>query len=384
MTIESNIGKAVYTGNGSTTVFPFLFKAWKPEEIQVVMMTAAEPETEVDVTDDVTIAISDTELGGTVTFATAPATGDKIAILRDMSFLQGDRYPANTRFDPQVIEEAFDRACSERQQLLEQVGRAITVSPASSRTPREYSDDFFEAADQVRADATQVAADRAAVETAVDGFDDHVDDAKDDISALATEKLSAINTAGNAQVGNVNTAGTTQVSNVNSAGSTQTGLVNSAGSTQVSAVNGAGNTQVAAVNAAGATQVGLVEDEGDDQTDRVEDAGDAKISAINAAYAEYMAHYNALTSLTTTMSEATSAPGSVSIDWTTNTLNFAVPRGPAGSQGPQGPAGDITTALDAVYLNFEIDNNGFLILHTTDVSAATFAFNSNGEIVMTY
>ena len=160
MTIESNIGKNVYTGNGSTTVFPFLFKAWDPDEIQVVM-TTAELDTEVDVTKSVKIEISDTELGGTVTFSAPPAVGDKIAILRDMNFLQGDRYPANSRFDPHVIEERFDRDCAERQQLKEKLDRAVLVGPTYPLEDKSLvADALLEARDEAIAARNETVAAR--------------------------------------------------------------------------------------------------------------------------------------------------------------------------------------------------------------------------------
>lgn len=289
MAIESSVSKALYIGNGTAKEFPFAFKVWDAGHVQVVLSDATESDT--DVTQDVTITLTDT--GGTVTFAEAPQVGHKVAIVRNMPFLQEDRYITGTRFDPHEIEEALDIACAERQQLREKLDRAVTVGVSSSRTPTQYSDDFFAMADQVRED-------RNFVEAEIEGFDNTV-------AAKTTEVVAS-----------------------------------------------------------------------------VESAGAAQVESVDAAAADYIAHFNKLSNMTTTMAESPTTPGEVSIDWDNDNISFAVPRGPAGPIGPQGPAGTIETALASAFFAFEISPDGDLLLNTTDVSAASFSINSDGNMTVTF
>lgn len=60
--------------------------------------------------------------------------------------------------------------------------------------------------------------------------------------------------------------------------------------------------------------------------------------------------------------------------------------GEPGPQGPKGEAGDITTALDAQFIQFAVDGTGNLILNYTGQTApdATYTINENGELEVTY
>lgn len=60
--------------------------------------------------------------------------------------------------------------------------------------------------------------------------------------------------------------------------------------------------------------------------------------------------------------------------------------GEPGPQGPKGEAGDITTALDAQFIQFAVDSSGNLILNYTGQTApdATYKINENGELEVTY
>lgn len=60
--------------------------------------------------------------------------------------------------------------------------------------------------------------------------------------------------------------------------------------------------------------------------------------------------------------------------------------GEPGPQGPKGETGDITTALDAQFIQFAVDGMGNLILNYTGQTApdATYKINENGELEVTY
>lgn len=63
----------------------------------------------------------------------------------------------------------------------------------------------------------------------------------------------------------------------------------------------------------------------------------------------------------------------------------AGPKGDAGPQGPKGDPGDITTALDATFLQLAIDSGGNLVLnYAGNTPDSTWAINENGEVEITF
>lgn len=47
------------------------------------------------------------------------------------------------RFNAEVIEDSFDMACAERQQLKEAVERTIQIPPTSATKPEELLNEIF-------------------------------------------------------------------------------------------------------------------------------------------------------------------------------------------------------------------------------------------------
>ena len=94
--------------------------------------------------------------GGSVTYlhdgAPLPA-GWKLAITRDMPFEQQIDLVSGTRFDAEVIETGLDRATAERQQLLEQLQRAVILPPTSDEDPVMMAEQLLQAEKSARASA---------------------------------------------------------------------------------------------------------------------------------------------------------------------------------------------------------------------------------------
>ena len=154
MTLETTVSKAVYTGNGATTEFPFSFKVWEKDQI---LVSVTDAQGYVQETGEYSVTLSPG--GGTVSYLHAGAplpSGWKLAITRDMPFTQEDDYITGTRFDPEVIETGLDRATAERQQLLEQLQRAVILPPTSDETPEQYMNAFWQAVKNVLAAVSEM------------------------------------------------------------------------------------------------------------------------------------------------------------------------------------------------------------------------------------
>lgn len=147
MTIESNISKNTFAGNGQTTIFPFTYKIWKTDEIKVTI------EDEKGITSSITpfaVTINKNGGGDVVLYLddenkTPIPTGYTIALTRNMPFLQEQDYLNGGRFNAEVIEDNFDIACAERQQLKEAVERTIQIPPTSGIKPEKLLNEIFNA-----------------------------------------------------------------------------------------------------------------------------------------------------------------------------------------------------------------------------------------------
>ena len=167
MTLETTTSKAVYTGNGATTEFPFSFKVWDEDQI---LVSVTDAQGYVQETGEYSVTLS--AGGGTVFYLHDGAplpSGWKLAITRDMPFTQEDDYITGTRFDPEVIETALDKATAERQQLLEQLQRAVILPPTSDETPEDMAQELLKARDEaVKSAGAAKNSEQAAADSASD------------------------------------------------------------------------------------------------------------------------------------------------------------------------------------------------------------------------
>lgn len=132
MTISSENRKAgPYTGNGSTTAFPFAFKVFKAEDLQVVHF---DPTTGVETTlalnTDYTVTLNadqNANPGGTVNTTSPVATGDLLTITSTLPLLQQTDLTNQGGFYPKVITDALDRLTIFVQQLAERVSRSLKI-----------------------------------------------------------------------------------------------------------------------------------------------------------------------------------------------------------------------------------------------------------------
>lgn len=135
MSISSEIRRAgPYAGNGVTVNFPFAFKVFSTAEV-VVTRTVSGVETVLALTADYTVTLNanqDATPGGTVTMLTAPATGQSLTLTSGVGNLQPTSLANLGGFYPDVLNDSFDRATIQIQQLDERVDRALTLPVSSS------------------------------------------------------------------------------------------------------------------------------------------------------------------------------------------------------------------------------------------------------------
>lgn len=163
MTMPYSPGRALFEGNGTATDFPFSFKVWGTDQLTV---TLTGPDGNSRPANGWTARLNDD--GGSVTYlhegAPLPA-GWKLAITRNMPFEQQIDLVSGTRFDAEVIETGLDRATAERQQLLEQLQRAVILPPTSDETPIKMAEQLLQVEKTAKASAAAAQASESAAAT---------------------------------------------------------------------------------------------------------------------------------------------------------------------------------------------------------------------------
>ncbi|WP_300719559.1 hypothetical protein [uncultured Desulfovibrio sp.] len=151
MTMPYSPGRALFEGNGTATEFPFSFKVWSAEQLSV---TLTGPDGSSRPASGWSARLSGD--GGSVSYlhegAPLPA-GWKLAITRNMPFEQQIDLVSGTRFDAEVIETGLDRATAERQQLLEQLRRAVILPATSEQQPVKMAEQLLQAEKNAQASA---------------------------------------------------------------------------------------------------------------------------------------------------------------------------------------------------------------------------------------
>lgn len=123
MTVSTTTSRVEYAGNGSTTAFsvPFYFlangdlKVYKAGVLQTL-------------TTHYTVSGAGNPAGGTVTFLSAPTTGQAVVVFRDPALTQNTDYVPNDPFPAESHERALDRLTMIAQRNRDLVGRAFVLS----------------------------------------------------------------------------------------------------------------------------------------------------------------------------------------------------------------------------------------------------------------
>jgi Collagen triple helix repeat (20 copies) len=96
-------GRVTYTGDGARVDFPFAFRVFSSPDVGVMVDS-------VVMATGFTVALNEPpDVGGTVTFETAPASGTTVAIYRALLATQLLDYLANDSFPAESHEQALDR-----------------------------------------------------------------------------------------------------------------------------------------------------------------------------------------------------------------------------------------------------------------------------------
>lgn len=382
MTMPYSPGRALFEGNGTATDFPFSFKVWGTEQLTV---TLTGPDGNSRPASGWTARLNDD--GGSVTYlhegAPLPA-GWKLAITRNMPFEQQIDLVSGTRFDAEVIETGLDRATAERQQLLEQLQRAVILPPTSDETPEGMAQELLRARDEaVKSAGTAKNSEQAAADSA--------SNAADSEQAAAEHEQAARQLLEDAQDTflNINSI-TAEAETLEPGQAAEAEFVPDSMRFFFKIPRGMPGKQ----GPAGATGPQGAKGDKGDTGERGPD-GAQGLQGIQGPQG---------------VQGAAGPRGEQGIQGITGPAGPAGEQGVTGARGPQGPQGlqgekgekgdpgepgpagpkgepgDITTALDATFIQFVVDGDGDLALNYTGTAQpdADFSINADGELEVKY
>lgn len=123
MTVSGTTNLNQYIGDGAATVFARTFLVTDFDHLKVYTTTSG-------VTTEVTTGITKDGEGtasGNVTFATAPASGTTVLLIRETPLTQETDYVSQGKVDPEVIEDDLDAAVMRIQDIQETLGRSLRL-----------------------------------------------------------------------------------------------------------------------------------------------------------------------------------------------------------------------------------------------------------------
>lgn len=139
-----------YKGDGVQRDFPFNFKVFEKDDI-VVRLSADSGETERTLSgSDFDVELNgdqDSSAGGVVHLTTPLAKGSSLAILSGVDYLQTMVLTNRGGFFPTVINDAFDKATAQIQQLREMANRSVKAPATSTLTSEQFTAELFSARD---------------------------------------------------------------------------------------------------------------------------------------------------------------------------------------------------------------------------------------------
>ncbi|UCH88748.1 MAG: hypothetical protein JSV49_10955 [Thermoplasmata archaeon] len=138
MTVSSEVFKNIYTCNGATTIFPYTFKIFADDDLEVVLHTIADgTEVTLTLTTDYTVSDAGNPAGGNVTTVATYSSDYQLIIRRNLPYTQETDFVENDPFPADSHEDALDKDVMLIQQLKESLDRAI-LQTSTATTPLTF------------------------------------------------------------------------------------------------------------------------------------------------------------------------------------------------------------------------------------------------------
>jgi len=142
MTVSTTIVRKIYSGDGSTTTFAYVFKIFATSDLQVIIRSATGVELLKQIDTDYTLTGVGNTSGGNVVFESGkiPTSTETVVLIRNVPQTQAIDYIANDPFPAETHEEGLDRATMTIQQMQEALDRSFKVSRTNTISSSEFTD----------------------------------------------------------------------------------------------------------------------------------------------------------------------------------------------------------------------------------------------------
>lgn len=128
MTVASTTNKLYYSGNGTTTTFPYTYKIFDDDELVVTLRnTSTGAETTQTLNSDYTVTGAGDDSGGNVEFTSAPSSSYQVIIKRELDLKQETDYEDGSALSADTLEGDFDRLIMIEQQQQEELDRSLKI-----------------------------------------------------------------------------------------------------------------------------------------------------------------------------------------------------------------------------------------------------------------
>lgn len=128
MTVSTTTSRVGYNGNSVTTVFAVPFRFLENTDLIVTLVDAFEAQSVQVLNTDYTVTGAGDDAGGSITMATAPASGERLIIVREVPLTQETDYISGDPFPAETHERALDKLTMITQRLESLIGRSIRLS----------------------------------------------------------------------------------------------------------------------------------------------------------------------------------------------------------------------------------------------------------------
>ncbi|EOK2432229.1 hypothetical protein ACJY8V_001005 [Escherichia coli] len=125
MTVSTEVNENTYTGNGTTTVFPYQFRIFKKSDLVVQVIDLDENVTTLTLDTNYIVTGAGGYRGGNVTLMAPLASGWRISIVRELELTQDTDLRNQGKFFAETHEDVFDRLTMLIQQVFRSFGLAL-------------------------------------------------------------------------------------------------------------------------------------------------------------------------------------------------------------------------------------------------------------------
>jgi hypothetical protein len=166
VTVQNTTTRVSFSGNGTTTAFPFAFPVQEVGHLVVTLRSSAGVETVQAYGIKWSITGTSWPAGGSVVMVTAPATGETLVVERTVPLTQNTSFPSQGSYLPESHERAIDRAVMAAQQLA----TGLTRTPQLKTTDTDGAGQYDAKGNRLGNLGTPTAGADAATRTFVEGY----------------------------------------------------------------------------------------------------------------------------------------------------------------------------------------------------------------------